>query len=196
MPSPVVEVVVTPARAVEPRASVVEERPAPKFIAPGTGAARAADPAPAANAAMATEAPAPPATPKPAAASARLTAPELWAGVLRAAADNRRLISIIEDFRIERLDGDAAVIVGRGPLVAMARASTEAIGELFARAGGRPIRVEIRADDSPEEAGPDAAAAPVNLEEHPLVKQAMELFGVRTKIRVLPRKREAEGEKA
>ncbi|MCC6676069.1 MAG: hypothetical protein IT436_02890 [Phycisphaerales bacterium] len=120
-----------------------------------------------------------------------LPAPELWAGVLRAASDNRRLISIIEDFRIERLEGDAAVIVGRGPLVAMARASTEAITELFARAGGRPIRVEIRADESPEEPGPDAAAAPsVNLAEHPLVKQAMELFGVRTPIRVLPRKKE------
>lgn len=135
-----------------------------------------------------------PASPAVAAGPTVTTGPatpdELWAGVLRAASDNRRLISIIEDFRIERLERDSAVIVGRGPLVAMARASAEAITDLFSRAGGRAIRIEIRADDSPEEPGPEAAAPMLNLGEHPLVKQAMELFGVRTPIRVLPRKRE------
>lgn len=127
----------------------------------------------------------------PAARPGPVTAEALWSGVLRAAADNRRLTSIIEDFRLARLDGDSAVLVGRGPLVAMARASAEAIGELFERAGGRAIRVEIRADEAEEEPGPAAAPA-VDLNEHPLVKQAKELFGVRSPIRVLPRKRGEE----
>lgn len=134
------------------------------------------------------DAPPPPREP----VSARPASPaELWAEVLRAAAAAPRLLSIIEEFRLDSLERDTAVLVGRGPLVNTARASSEAIADLFARAGGRAVKVEIRGERAAdEEPGPGSGSPQLNLGEHALVKQAMELFNVRTPIRVLARKQQ------
>lgn len=111
---------------------------------------------------------------------------ELWDRALRAAADNRRLVSIIEDLRLEGVKEGTALLVGQRPLVAMAQMNAAAIEDLLSRVGGRPIRIDIRAEETTPA---ETTAAPlVNLNDHPLVKQAVELFGVKSPIRVMPRK--------
>ncbi len=98
---------------------------------------------------------------------------------MEASARVRRVRVLLEGSRCERVaPGSGAVVVGvrvglevLGPAKAM-------LGEIEALAtgvAGAPVKVELLCDAAPVQAPVPRA----NVNEHPLVKSAMELFGAR-----------------
>lgn len=139
------------------------------------------------------------------AAPAHRSGTEFWSECLRLAATNRRLRLIIEDSRLVALEGGVATITVGSHLAGLARNSTQELTDLCSKAAGEPTRLVITSvelappppppqngstsvlrpapaasSDAPADTGaPVTTASAGDIRQHPLVKQAEELFGAR-----------------
>lgn len=114
-----------------------------------------------------------------------------WSRVVDAAQANLRLRVLINDCRLVEVKDDAVVLAVGDTLMAAAMANEKELCDLLARAWDRAVRIEFRGNGAPDSPPPahDPAAARAAVGEHPLVKQAIELFGARL-VGVQPRRKE------
>ncbi len=128
---------------------------------------------------------APPATP---AQPIPPTDPGFWPAVVGACASSRRVRLALEGSAVvERTDAGVTVRVAPA-MVGTARASLDEIVQAASRVAGRAVAVALVAPEaSVAEAKPLAPPT-----EHPLVKQAMELFGARV-VSVQARRERSDG---
>lgn len=129
----------------------------------------------------------------------------VWAGVLRAGSGaSRQLRMLLEDLRLVSFVGDRAVLAASPAIRSVATSKSAEITDLFRRACGRGVRVVFEGDAPPaEEAEAEAATTaragggvaepnavgPAHEEpapsgsnqimDHPLIKEAIGLFGPR-----------------
>lgn len=123
--------------------------------------------------------------------------------MLDAAAPNRRLRVLLNDCTLVKAENDVVVLAVSEALLGSARANEKELLGLLAGAWDRAVRLELRragdapaaeprpAPNSPSPATePPATPSPPQppVAEHPLVKQAIELFGARV-VGVQPRKK-------
>ncbi len=114
----------------------------------------------------------------PAAGECR-TAAQLWARALDAAAGSVRTQSMLRAATPVKWEGQTLTVELGGPMRAVLQHRAEEIEKLLRGIAGRKITLEIREPDGAGDAEkaerpPDATVLAM---EHPLVKQAMELFG-------------------
>lgn len=105
-----------------------------------------------------------------------------WDRILEAAGSYRRLRVVLGDSSLVRLDAERVVIRVPESLRAVARASERELLAVVASALGRSVAVEIEAPEAaqPEAGEAEAVKAPrTPVDQEPLVRQAMELFGAR-----------------
>lgn len=102
-----------------------------------------------------------------------------WDRILEAAGSYRRLRVVLGDSSLVRLDAERVVIRVPESLRAVVRASERELLAVVASALGRSVAVEIEAP-APEAGEAEAVKAPrTPVDQEPLVRQAMELFGAR-----------------
>lgn len=107
-----------------------------------------------------------------------------WGKVLAAAGPNRRLRILLNDISLVSVENDVVVLAVSEALHGAARASEKELCGLLASAWDRAVKLELRQEGGEAAATPAASQASINanllaLQEHPLVKQAMELFGAK-----------------
>lgn len=107
--------------------------------------------------------------------------------MLNAAGANRRVSLLLTAAKLVRLDADAAVLSLSPQDRTLARSMERDLLAVLAAGLGRPVRVEFDAEPEPEKAAPSEPEQPrTPIDQHPMVKQAIELFGGRI-ISVQPR---------
>ncbi len=103
---------------------------------------------------------------------------------------------IIEETTILSFDSGLATLSVGASVAALARSAAAELAQLFSRAAGCPVRIELAsaptqtsATAQPSEGGNGAATSTAfasdEIRQHPLVRQAEELFGARV-VRVEP----------
>lgn len=108
-----------------------------------------------------------------------------WGKVLAAAGPNRRLRILLNDISLVSVENDVVVLAVSEALHGAARANEKELCGLLASAWERAVKLELRQEGggaAAATAGATQAAINANLQavqEHPLVKQAMELFGAK-----------------
>ena len=87
---------------------------------------------------------------------------------------------VIAGCTLAGVEGDCLVIEAPPDLAVVARSCEEEIAQVATRAVQRPVRCRVISQDAPAAGDPAAPATPAQpIHEHPLVKQALELFGGR-----------------
>ncbi|MFA6044495.1 MAG: hypothetical protein WC718_05885 [Phycisphaerales bacterium] len=130
-------------------------------------------------------------------ASAQIDDP--WGKVLAAAGPNRRLRILLNDISLVSVENDVVVLAVSEALHGAARANEKELCGLLATAWERAVKLELRQEGGEAAAAtPAATQAAINanlqaVQEHPLVKQAMELFGAKV-VSVQARKNAAKQE--
>jgi hypothetical protein len=109
----------------------------------------------------------------------------VWSRMLELVAANPSVAPIVEPLRLEKIEGNVAVVIApTTTALGAARTRRGAIEEGLSKALGRTIRLELRA----AEAAPDSASAPASAVDtaaraqamnNPLVRRAVELFDAR-----------------
>ncbi len=105
-----------------------------------------------------------------------------WAQVLSAASGNRRMRILLNDCSLVNVADDQVVIAVSDALLSAAQSNEKELGDLLARAWDRAVKVELRGASQVAPAGAASEPAPeptTPITEHPLVKQAMELFSAK-----------------
>lgn len=108
-----------------------------------------------------------------------------WGKVLAAAGPNRRLRILLNDITLVSVENDVVVLAVSEALHGAARANEKELCGLLASAWDRAVKLELRQEGGTAPAAtPAATQAAINanlqaVQEHPLVKQAMELFGAK-----------------
>lgn len=147
----------------------------------------------------------PVAAPRPPAMAEPAPTGDLWARVLRGPGMTPVLRTILSNMRVLSVDAASGrvVIAGEAKYAESARSRQGLIVDALRRELGRGVELLVEADEAPAEAGePDLPAAPdvpanrtegearpvppsvpagppQALSEHPLIREAMELFGAR-----------------
>jgi hypothetical protein len=120
---------------------------------------------------------------------------------------------LVGSMKLLRVDNDLATLQVAEEMRPAAATAQQDLSTLLSTAWGQPVRVEIESlPPSPPRAGPERGAStpatqpapaasttqaapapppPSDISSHPLVKQAMELFGARV-VGVQPRRKPAE----
>ncbi len=116
-----------------------------------------------------------PATP----ASECKTAADLWSRALDATANSARTQSMLQAARPIRWEGQTLTVELAAPMRAVLEHRAEEIEKLLRGIAGRKVVLEVREPEASGDADraeppPDAATL---AKQHPLVQQAMELFG-------------------
>jgi hypothetical protein len=110
---------------------------------------------------------------------------------------NRRLAALLDESRLEGIEGAVVILSMESGWAAMARERLGAIEALFSAAAGKPMRVEVRERGVPaaSESTPAAAPEPVvdDPTRHPLVREAVERLRARV-VSVQPRRSTRPGE--
>jgi hypothetical protein len=112
---------------------------------------------------------------------------QMWNRVERACGGNRRLEILVGDMSLREASHDRAVVVVDSKLISTARSHTYEIETALHAAFGRTMKVDFSA--ATEAHAPVVAAeakALPNMNEHPLVRQAVQLLNARL-VRVEPR---------
>jgi len=121
----------------------------------------------------------------------------LWSRIEQSCSGNRRLRVLLSDMKLERIDGDTAVVSVNPQMFAAANSYATDLGLAFKAAYGVDLSIRfesaVRLKEEGEAATPSSLPAeppPVrtNAAEHPLVRQATELLGARL-VSVRPRVR-------
>lgn len=117
--------------------------------------------------------------------------PDLWARALEQARANRRLAALLDESRLEGVEGDLVILSMERGWAAMARERAGALEALFSAAAGRALRVEVRERGAalPVESTPVEAPSrePEDPSQHPLVREAIEKLRARV-VSVQPRR--------
>jgi len=108
-----------------------------------------------------------------------VTSTELWSRLLEGAAPNRRLRIILAEARLESLSDSSAIILVKPTMLTSAQQLVPDLETLLSQLRAKPTRVEIKPDQAEIEPPLIETTPRVNIAEHPLVKQAVELFGGR-----------------
>lgn len=117
-----------------------------------------------------------------------------------ASSTSRRLRTVVDAVAFNALDGDAINVSVTPEMLPVARASLKDLEDLASKAAARSIRVVIVSGGAtqartvtsgiaPGASAATTAASAADMRQHPLVKQAEELFGarlVRVEVRVPP----------
>lgn len=109
-----------------------------------------------------------------------------WAKVLAAANPNRRLRILLKDITLVGVENDVVVLAVSEALAGAARANEKELCGLLASAWDKAVKLELRQHGQPASAtlAPAETQQAINanlqaIQEHPLVKQAIELFGAK-----------------
>lgn len=147
----------------------------------------------------------PAAAPRPPAVAEPAPTGDLWARVLRGPGMTPVLRTILSNLRVLSVDAASGrvVIAGEAKYAESARSRQGLIVDALRRELGRAVELHVEADEPPAEAGepelpaapdvpanraegealqappPAPAGPPQALSEHPLIREAMELFGAR-----------------
>ncbi len=147
----------------------------------------------------------PAATPRPPAVAEPAPTGDLWARVLRGPGMTQVLRTILSNLRVRSVDAASGrvVIAGEAKYAESARSRQALIVDALRRELGRAVELHVEADEPSAEPGePDLPASevpadraegeprpssppavpagpPQALSEHPLIREAMELFGAR-----------------
>jgi hypothetical protein len=161
--------------------------------------------------------PAPPAAvePKnPLASATRLNGPlpsdpvKLWELVVGACASQHRMRMLVGNIKLIAKEEDRAILEVRSDLRTAAQSAERDLAALLSNAWGQDIKIDyLHNPEQSGEVGPAAAAAPnaaastahaasdntprVPITDHPLIKQAVELFGAKV-VGVQPRRKQSE----
>lgn len=114
----------------------------------------------------------------------------IWDRAIAACTANRRLRLLMQESKLEALQGGLAKVLVKPALLTIAQACVADMGTALSQAAGRTITVVIESDGPAPEATEVSLGTPLpSMAEHPLVKQAIELFGGRL-LSAGPRKRQ------
>lgn len=112
----------------------------------------------------------------------------LWNRVEQACGGNRRLEVLLEDMQLRTVENGKAVVVVDPKMLSAARSTSSDLAAALGQAFGRTLTLELLPAEV-EAAAPTEPEKPrTNMHEHPLVKQAIELFAARV-INVGPRQK-------
>lgn len=124
----------------------------------------------------------------------QLSQAEFWLELTRVASDNRRLRTILESVAFVSIVGQELTLAVTPVLLPVARGGMKDIEAIAGKVGGQPVRVVLQSGGTtaatadaagsaitPPKAQGSAADPPrgPDIRQHPLVKQAEELFGAR-----------------
>lgn len=114
-----------------------------------------------------------------------------WPRVREAVAQspNRRLRIALDGAQLVEVADEGVLIEVSRSLFATAAASAGELEALVARVAGRALPVRFRAPEAPSPPAPEQAggpASPASVQDHELVRRAVELFGARV-VSVQPR---------
>jgi hypothetical protein len=118
---------------------------------------------------------------------------EKWAALMEAARDNRRLRVLLIDVMPVSWSGGTLTVRPSTPVMALPIDAARAdIGQLANLVVPGTTSVALERDDAPQHAAPVSTGPTAQeMSEHPLIKQAIELFGGKVTF-VQPRKPAAE----
>lgn len=104
----------------------------------------------------------------------------IWDRAIAACTANRRLRLLMQESKLAALEGGSAKVHVKPALLTIAQACAADMGVALSQAAGRTITVAIESDGPAPEATEVNLGTPLpSMAEHPLVKQAIELFGGR-----------------
>lgn len=134
------------------------------------------------------------ATPAPVPLAGSAAPGDLWDRVRTASASTKLIATLLGELTFLGLREGVARLVGPREMVVAARNKITEIESLFRQATGSPVRVQIEAASAevrePMAGDPSALAAPAAprapMQEHPLVRQAIDQLGA-TLVRIQPR---------
>ncbi len=113
----------------------------------------------------------------------------VWDRAIAACSANRRLRLLMQESKLVVMDQDSARVLVKPALLTIARSCATDMEAALSQAAGSTIRVVIESDGPAPEANEGHPGTPMpSMAEHPLVKQAIELFGGRL-LSAGPRKR-------
>lgn len=113
----------------------------------------------------------------------------VWDRAIAACSANRRLRLLMQESKLVAMDENSARVLVKPALLTIARSCATDMEAALSQAAGTTLHVVIESDGPAPEAGEGQLATPMpSMAEHPLVKQAIELFGGRL-VSAGPRKR-------
>jgi len=109
-----------------------------------------------------------------------------WAKVVDAAT-TRRIKILVESVQLSELNEEHAIVTAESDLAAAVQGAAPEIEDLLRRVFGKPLRLKIADDPTAGRERISALTTPISasgaqipaLAEHPLVKEAIELFNAR-----------------
>lgn len=104
----------------------------------------------------------------------------VWDRAIASCTSNRRLRLLMQESKLAALEGGSAKVLVKPALLTIAHACSADMSALLSSAAGETIAVAIASDGPvPESNAVDLSVPLPSMAEHPLVKQAIELFGGR-----------------
>lgn len=104
----------------------------------------------------------------------------MWNRVEQACGGNRRLEVLIGDMTLREATSDTAVVVVDPKLLGAARTHSRDLESALGAAFGRTMKIDLQPAATVEVATEQEAAKPrTNMQEHALVKQAIQLLNAR-----------------
>lgn len=104
----------------------------------------------------------------------------VWDRAIAACSANRRLRLLMQESKLVTMEENSARVLVKPALLTIAQSCATDMEAALSEAAGSTIRVVIEADGPvPEASEVHLATSMPSMAEHPLVKQAIELFGGR-----------------
>lgn len=104
----------------------------------------------------------------------------MWDRAIAACTANRRLRLLMQESKLIEIEGHSARVRVKPALLTIAQACAADMAAVLTLAAGTAINVVIESDGpAPESESVDLSTPLPSMAEHPLVKQAIQLFGGR-----------------